>query len=798
MSLVTYNPANQLDEDVLLVIFDQLDGQDLIHCETVCHQWRNIILSGRPWKGLFRWKMVSSQQWREVWWHFGIDEKKLETAHYRELCKTIIKEVNETDNNWRTGNFKKTEETCYSINFAHVVIGKDWIANYDYNYRFRDDEKMITFRNRTSVDQHCVVIPDGFFAVTNAEIVVRWNDKNMEILDINGQLISEVPELDEDERISCKLASCCISDDRMAVISQNKGQEKLSLWDVSIPMKVTRLNSQYFNLDLFFESSHTYGEQLDRDTSMQMDEKFIAICTFRNESTKFRFFSKKTLELLWQKTLKGNMKNNFVYGQGMLLLYVTQSDSDESGLIEMYDITSGRFIRDICVSVKKSNDDLKYRVGLNSKFMIIAERSEEKGNVFNIYNLEAVKNKNSADDILVCVIEGCPYFCLLDESKIFSGIYTYNFGSFGLFENTTKRVTLSLPWRSVWRSKGVDEEPLQPVGHMEVYREVLKYFYELMNCHPTASKTFYVPNVDLATFTFGDDFIGFRKHPKIFIYDENMDESWQETNYKFVQISKTTHLSVMGKRIKLIDIETSNVVQERKLKREADDWHFNYNLLVVVCKIAEHEHLLSVWKIKNSVNLTHIKDVTTDDYDGAIQVDEMFIAINTARRENAEMKTYKFISMKTFQEERSLSPRTKYFEYDKGYLFLQNKNSIRILDVSSGTFLRDIRMEPGQPDSIICCANSNYVAVVSCNKFNSKLNVYDLKCLKETETVPSHLLLTSFDLESWLYGFIEKMVMNEHRIVCLSSTRMNVVDLKPIDCLRCPNLVDCQKADVSL
>jgi hypothetical protein len=30
MSLVSYNPVNQLDEDVLLVIFDQLDDEDLL------------------------------------------------------------------------------------------------------------------------------------------------------------------------------------------------------------------------------------------------------------------------------------------------------------------------------------------------------------------------------------------------------------------------------------------------------------------------------------------------------------------------------------------------------------------------------------------------------------------------------------------------------------------------------------------------------------------------------------------------------------------------------------------------
>ena len=38
MSLVTYNQPNQLTADVLLVIFDQLDDQDLLRCEVVCRQ----------------------------------------------------------------------------------------------------------------------------------------------------------------------------------------------------------------------------------------------------------------------------------------------------------------------------------------------------------------------------------------------------------------------------------------------------------------------------------------------------------------------------------------------------------------------------------------------------------------------------------------------------------------------------------------------------------------------------------------------------------------------------------------
>ena len=42
-----------------------------------------------------------------------------------------------------------------------------------------------------------------------------------------------------------------------------------------------------------------------------------------------------------------------------------------------------------------------------------------------------------------------------------SEIIRLDFGSFDYFRNSTKSVTLSLPWRGVWRSKGVDEECLE-------------------------------------------------------------------------------------------------------------------------------------------------------------------------------------------------------------------------------------------------------------------------------------------------------------------------------------------------
>ena len=261
--------------------------------------------------------------------------------------------------------------------------------------------------------------------------------------------------------------------------------------------------------------------------------------------------------------------------------------------------------------------------------------------------------------------------------------------------------------------------------------------------------------------------------------NENMQNRPQERQFKTLQINKTTYVFVMGKTIQLIDSTTGNVINGTKLERDAINLHFGQNLLVFVCKIRENEHLLSVWRVDHSLNLNHLGDVAIGDYDGSLQVDEQFIAVETGIRTLTD-ETYNFISMKTFQVERSLSSDAMFRQYDKGYLFVSKReNLVGILDVASGTFLRDISIKPSINSDMIFRVNSNYVVMAN---VESKLDVYDLKCLKEIGAVPSHLLLTSFDLECP----VKEMLINETRVVCLTNNKMFVVDLKPIDRLRCP------------
>jgi F-box-like len=781
MSPFSYNQPNQLTDDVLLMIFDQLDEEDLLRCETVCRQWRNVLLSGKTWRKLFRRQIASSPQWRNVVRIFRVDVEKLATVHHRSLCRAIIEELKQIDRNWRTGNFKRTCSTDSFENISDIIVLGDRIAVYS------SSGSKMTIVHRTSLQViSSVKIPDGSFAVTNTEIVVVWDKKNIKILDTNGQLISRVPELDEDERISWNLASCCVSGDHMAVLSRSDGQQKLSLWDVSDPLRITRLKSQHFGLSL----------PLGFDLEMKMDEQFIAVTASHFDAPSIHFFSKQTLDLHWQ--IYGDILDDFAYGKGLLLRdNFLKNIGSVFRVYDVYDVTTRIYFGELHIKAKRKYN--KPYMDFNSKFMVVVQRSEhEPSSEINIYDLEVITNPNSKkspDEHLVhSVTEEFDFKrIVVTETEILcqdKKIRILNFGSFECIRNEAKSVTLSLPWRSVWRSKGVEEEPLEHVRHMELYKEILKYFHQLsMNCQ-MATKCYPVDDLDLVSFTVGADLINDRQLAVLVkMYVEEMNESCQEMNHKTVEINTHKHGPVICIGIQLIDVTTGDIINKMKLNIGPIGFHYGGNLLVCVHQIAEHEHLLSVWRVDNSLNFTHIKNMSIGGYNryacGLLQVDEHFIVVHVPNEHT--VMTFNFISLKTFQVERSLTCYYGTSYYDGGYLFLINSDFlVRILDVASGTFLHDIRMEASSIVSVVSSrVNSNYVVIAAIQNNwsgHSSLYVYDLKCLKETDTVPSHLLLTTIKLKCE----VKAMMVNETRIVCLNSNKMYVVDLKPIDRLRCP------------
>jgi F-box-like len=113
------NPPSSLGEDVLLLIFGYLGGEDL--CNSVCQQWRKILKSGTSWRRLFRRQIARSDMWRQAWLSMGLDEMTVPREHFRTICSAIVQYSREMDDNLRTGNFETTDHVI-PFNFLNEPL----------------------------------------------------------------------------------------------------------------------------------------------------------------------------------------------------------------------------------------------------------------------------------------------------------------------------------------------------------------------------------------------------------------------------------------------------------------------------------------------------------------------------------------------------------------------------------------------------------------------------------------------------------------------------------------------------
>jgi len=202
---------------------------------------------------------------------------------------------------------------------------------------------------------------------------------------------------------------------------------------------------------------------------MKVDDEYIAISNFQGETTRSYFISKKTLDLHWSMQFDGNNIGNLSFAQGLLLVYVSKHNdkSEKYGFIHVYDVTSRKYLREMPTAALDHVITFSYKVRFNSNFMVVFEKPSDYRLPYqmNIYDLIAVKNPNSsADELLVhtLIADFDLKMIMVTETEIFGWSFQkigiLDFSSFNVLKNATNSVTLSLPWRSVWRSIGVDEE----------------------------------------------------------------------------------------------------------------------------------------------------------------------------------------------------------------------------------------------------------------------------------------------------------------------------------------------------
>jgi F-box-like len=124
MSVSSISQLSDLGDDVLLMIFQQLEGEDLVNCEVVCRQWRDILVTGTPWRRLFLRNKENLPLWRKAQRILEFDQLTLRTDQYRNVCKSVI----QGKRNWRTGNYTTVTCSTNRPDSFTLTIGENHVA----------------------------------------------------------------------------------------------------------------------------------------------------------------------------------------------------------------------------------------------------------------------------------------------------------------------------------------------------------------------------------------------------------------------------------------------------------------------------------------------------------------------------------------------------------------------------------------------------------------------------------------------------------------------------------------------
>jgi hypothetical protein len=113
--------CNDLGEDVLHLIFQLLKGEDLVNCEAVCRQWREVLLSERLWRKLFERQLPYCPLVLPI-------REKLESKRYRDVCRSLLR----VKRDWVEGNFTTWTHAPAQNSAFNLETNGDYVAwNFD-------------------------------------------------------------------------------------------------------------------------------------------------------------------------------------------------------------------------------------------------------------------------------------------------------------------------------------------------------------------------------------------------------------------------------------------------------------------------------------------------------------------------------------------------------------------------------------------------------------------------------------------------------------------------------------------
>ena len=315
MSISSISQSNVLVEDVLQMIFQHLDAGDLLKCEAVCRQWRDIFLAGTPWRRLYHRNIGRLRLWRKAQKELELDQKTLRTEQYRGICKDILQKV---DRNWRRGHFTKLTcpvssscATCISINDDYVAWNISYVPHVNGLYgricAFLDTESMEINEITTYFSVGKQNTSSG--GCSSEMLVSRYDlcSGNLEIVSRKNRWAVNIWDgLDEGEKknLTFKLGSKLL-----VTYCHCEDRERIRIWKMgNLPVLLHDRTCKFRNLYL-----------------AKVDKRFIVLCNF---DATFYFISTETFEEFRTVSWKENYYG-WGYDRGLLFQFIYGYNENE-------------------------------------------------------------------------------------------------------------------------------------------------------------------------------------------------------------------------------------------------------------------------------------------------------------------------------------------------------------------------------------------------------------------------------------------------------------------------------------
>ena len=392
MNISSISQSNILGEDVLQMIFQHSDAEDLLNCEAVCRQWRDILLAGTPWRRLYHRNIVRLPLWRKAHKILKNQANQLtwRTDQYRDYCKDIL----QADRNWRRGKFTKftyPEKGSRFEAITFISISDDYVAwdidcdDETSHCAFLDTESMeikeiVASGCLQNLNEMAIIWPD----FTKIEIV---NPKNRWVVNALDGLAEGFDALDwismgfESSKAEFGSKLLVTSNSEPSLNNPYYYMERMRIWKMGNPPVL--LQDRTLLVDLM--------------RVVKVDDRFIVRYEENNNRFTLCFISTETLEEFGAWSLK-SYDCKWHYDRGLLFQFNFER---KDNLIRILDVTTG-FFNDVRLPVRnetmRSVEFMDPWASSNSRLIVIGWRYSTtvgKFSNFSFYDLEDAKKPSS-------------------------------------------------------------------------------------------------------------------------------------------------------------------------------------------------------------------------------------------------------------------------------------------------------------------------------------------------------------------------------------------------------------------